>query len=610
VIKNDLNIKQKLSILPDSSGVYLMKDKNDVVIYIGKAKNIKKRVSSYFNKKHKDIKTEFLVNKIISFDTILTSCEDEALLLESNLIKKYNPKYNVNLKDGKRYPLLKLDIKSDYPNLSIVRKSNNDGALYFGPFPSGLAVSETLKTINKLFTLRKCHGREVKKRDRACLNYQIKTCQGPCSNNVDKDKYNEVVKEVILFLKGKTGSLIKELKEKMKCFSDRYDYENAAIIRDKIFALEKILEKQVAVSTDLFDKDVFGIAFENLCTALTILTVRKGILTGTRHYYFKKTIGSQEEIIDSFIRQYYKKYPILPDEVIIPVKIEETFKLKEFLKTYNIKTNLICPMRGEKKRLLDIAFENAKNALLEYNEANLKKKDILIKLKKSLKMNQLPNRIECIDNSNISGTQAVAGIIVFTDGQPDKSSYRKYKIKSVQGPDDYATMKEVLGRRFKKITQDNNNSINNDIESYPDLLIVDGGKGQLNSAVAILKELKIFSKFYTIGIAKKRDEELSDKIYIPNRVNPVNIPEDVLLFIQRIRDEAHRFAINYHRTIRDSGFTKSILDQIHGIGKKRKIMLLQTFKSIENIKNASLEELTSLKGITQKLAKEIKKSIS
>jgi len=603
------SLNDKLSGTPNDPGVYLMKDAEGKVIYVGKAKNLKKRLSSYFKQsgqkefRQTDLKTRVLVKKVLSFDTIITRTEKEALILESNLIKQYRPRYNVILKDDKRYPSLRLDIKSQYPSLNIVRKIEKNGAQYFGPFSSSQAVRQTLKIIHKTFKLRKCKTKELKQRSRPCLNYQIGACLAPCCLNVDNKTYNEIVKEVILFLKGRTPELIKKIKKQMTSAARDQDYERAAVLRDKIFALEKILEKQVAVTTDFKDRDVIAIADSPEISLIALLFVRGGYLVGKMHFSFTKTISTKAEMVSAFIRQYYEKTHFIPQEVLVPIPLEDTCVLEDWLTAINQKkVRILYPIRGEKTQLVKMAAHNAQNSLKDLTVSNDAAIDISVRLQKRLRMDKMPERIECFDNSSISGTEPVAGMVVFENGKPNKSLYRKYKIKTVDKQNDYAYMAEILTRRYGKGEKS---------KPYPDLLVVDGGKGHLNIAVSIIKKFKLEKNFEIIGIAKKDAArgETNDKVYQPGRANPVNFGRegDLLLFLQKIRDEAHRFAIFFHRKRRDKKSIHSVFDTVSGIGKKRKEILLKHFGSIDRISKATLEELISLPGIDRKIAEEIKK---
>ena len=603
-------IKGKLSKVSSQSGVYLMKNVHGKVIYVGKARNLKKRLASYFTRignttSQTDMKTEILIRNISDFDTIITDSEKEALILESNLIKRFKPRYNVILKDDKRYPSLRLDINNPYPNLVVVRKIAKDGALYFGPFSSSAAVQKTLKIIHKTFKLRKCKQKEFKRRTRPCLNYQIGSCLGPCCLEINSQVYDDIVKEVVLFLKGRTPDLIKKIKQDMISAANEHEYEKAAVLRDKMFALEETLSKQVAVTNDFIDRDVFGIARSDENSILTILFIRSGYLIGTRNFKFSNTMSTESEMIGEFIRQYYDSTRFVPKEILLPRPLEDAFLTEEMLSEIKgQKVKILSPKRGEKFRLIKLADQNANNSLRELIVEVAKDYQLLVRLQQRLKMDRIPIRIECFDNSSISGKDAVSCMVVFENGKPNKSLYRKYRLKTATAKDDYACMAEVLSRRYGKKTPS---------EPNPDILMVDGGKGQLSIAVSVLTSLKLEKNIQLISIAKRNEKkgETQDKIYKPGQANPVNLGRegDLILFLERIRDEAHRFAISFHRKRRIKTLMNSSLDSIQGVGKKRKLILLKHFKSIKKIRAATLEELSALPGISYKIAEKIKNSL-
>ncbi len=604
---NPTDLSKKLSGVPSSPGVYLMKDAEGKVIYVGKARNLKKRLGSYFSRdRHPDIKTGILIRKIATYETIITGTEQEALILESNLIKRHRPRYNVILKDDKRYPSLRLDIKARYPGLSIVRKPQKDGALYFGPFASPQAVYQTMRVINKTFRLRKCKTKGFKNRSRPCLNYQIGECLGPCCLDVDEDAYHEIVKEVILFLKGRTPDLIRKIRQDMMIAAEAQAYETAATLRDRLFALENILEKQISVTTDFKDRDVLGMVRTETFSLITILSVRGGHLLGSRHFHFMETLSSDSEMIGSFIRQYYEKQtPFVPKEILVPLLLEDSPLIEELLKRIKgEKVSILWPQKGEKARLVQMAVQNAEIGLKDLAASIASKTDMLLRLQRILKLGKIPERIECFDNSNISGSDPVAGMVAFDKGKPCKSLYRKYKIRTVTRPDDYAYMAEVLRRRCGKGEKS---------RPYPDLLMVDGGKGQLGIAVSIIKDIGLTGEFEMIGIAKKDEKkgETRDKIYKPGRSNPLNFGReaDLLFFLQQVRDEAHRHAISFHRKRRGKTAIQSVLDTIPGIGKKRQQTLLTHFGSIGKIRAASTEDISALPGMNRKLAELVKRKL-
>ncbi|MEN8688624.1 MAG: excinuclease ABC subunit UvrC [Desulfobacterales bacterium] len=599
------DLRGMLPHLPGEPGVYLMRDAAGAVIYVGKARSLRKRLSSYFSGSGKpDIKTAVLIKKIADIETIVTASEKEALILESNLIKRHRPRYNVILKDDKRYPSLRLDVTHPYPRLSIVRKPKKDGALYFGPYASAHAVRQTLKIINKTFKLRKCTNREFTIRTRPCLHCQMQGCLAPCCRDVKREEYTEMVREVVLFLKGRTPDLIRKIKAEMVAAAERQDFEKAARLRDKMFALERTVEKQVAVSTDVKDRDVIACARSAELSLVTLLFVRGGFLLGSRTFNFTAPIVDDPELISAFIRQYYETAQFIPNEILIPVFPEETTLLEEWLQAVKgTRVVLRRPRRGEKARLLAMAVQNAAKELEEHLARETDRGDLLQRLQKRLQLDRLPTRIECYDNSNLGGSAAVSSMVVFIDGEPDKNAYRRYRIRDVSGPDDYATMNEVLRRRLERDAT----------VPPPDLLIVDGGKGQLNIALAVVADLGLKGRFDLIGIAKKDAQrgETADKIFKPARANPVNFGReaDLLLFLQRIRDEAHRFAVAYHRKQRGKLALSSVLDVIPGVGKARKRALLKHFKSVRLIREASVEDLCCVKGIHRQLAQKIREHL-
>ncbi len=599
-------LNEKLNRVSCKPGVYMMKNASDAVIYVGKAANLKKRLASYFCKPWQtDAKTRVLVDQIVSFETIITGSEKEALILESNLIKKHKPRYNVVLKDDKRYPSLRLSISDPYPNLVIVRKIKNDGALYFGPFASAQAVRQTLHIIQKTFKLRKCKQKDPPKRSRPCLNFQINACIAPCCLEIDKQVYADIVQEVIMFLKGRTPDLIKKNRKEMMDAASLQDFERAAVLRDKIVAMEKTLERQVAMSADLKDRDVLAVARMPEHSVITQLSIRRGYLLGSRHFTFSEVLSTDEEMITAFIRQYYEKTPFIPKEILVPCPLEDAVFIEDGLKRIKgKKVRILWPKRGEKAHLIHMARQNAEIHLKELIASRSSTMEILNRLQKRLKMQRTPNRIECFDNSNLYGVDPVAGMVVFEKGEPKKAFYRKYIIKTVDQPDDYASMAEILKRRFGKGEKS---------KPYPDLLMVDGGKGQLNIAVSVTRELGLDEYFEIIGIAKKDETkgEVKDKIYKQGRADPVNLDRDpgLLLFLQRVRDEAHRYALSFQRKRRGVRSIRSALDDIPGIGARRKIALFHHFGSIEKIRHATPEELCALPEMNRRVAEAVHKAL-
>ncbi|MGD8252711.1 MAG: excinuclease ABC subunit UvrC, partial [Desulfobacterales bacterium] len=546
-----------------------------------------------------------LISKIKDFETIVTRTEKEALLLESNLIKRHRPRYNVVLMDDKRYPAIKLDSRHDFPNLTIVRKIANDGAMYFGPFSSANAVRQTLKVINRTFKLRKCKNREFSNRNRPCLHYQMGACLGPCVGLVDRKAYAQMVEEVILFLRGRTPQLIQRVRKRMKEAVDAQDYEQAAVLRDRMFALQKTIEDQVVVSADLKDRDVLALARSTDGAVVTLQTVRGGYLQGSRNFSFRNTLDTEGDFMGAFLKQYYDSAHTIPREILVIPCPSDRDLLSEWLQSrIGARVDIRCPARGAKRRLVDAARRNAEQELKARATAAREEKATLLRLQQRLLLSTVPGRIECYDNSNLAGDALVGVRVVFEGTRPVKKHYRTYRIDSVALPDDYGAMSEVLKRRFKSTSQDD----------LPDLLIVDGGKGQLNIAVSVIHDLGLEGQFGLAGIAKKdrTKGEDEDKVYLPGRSNPINLSRDadILFLIQRIRDEAHRFAIATHRKQRSKRFTDSELDTIPGVGPKRKRRLLAHFGSLEQIKGATVEGLTEVVGITPQLARRILNTLS
>ena len=605
-----LNVKEKLARTTHEPGVYLLKDAQGVIIYIGKARDLRKRLAAYFkNSGHMGLKTGVLVKKINDFDTIITGNEKEALILESNLIKRHRPRYNVILKDDKRYPSLRLDPKEKFPSFSIVRKIGEDDATYFGPFASAHAVRETLKTINKTFKLRKCRAKDFKTRTRPCLHCQMEGCLAPCCLDVDPRVYQEQVNEAMMFLKGRTTDLVAKIKTQMDAAAQAQEFEKAARLRDKMFSIERTIEKQIVVTTDFQDRDVFAIARAKRIALVTVLNVMGGFLKGTRHFSFEETLSDDEDSLGTFIRQYYEKTVSLPKEILVSIELQDAKLIEHWFRTVKRKkVKILNPKRGEKAKLMGLAVHNAENELQNLIAARTAEMELLLRLQNKLKLSRLPERIECFDNSNLSGAEPVASMVVFEKGKARKSAYRKFKIKAVNEPDDYAYMSEVLSRRLGKLNTQPG------AEPIPDLLMVDGGKGQLNIALAVIRELELESQFEIIAIAKKdkKKGETHDKIFKPRRTNPIIFGKDadLLLFLQRIRNEAHRFAITFHRKRRIKTSLQSELDAIPGIGKKRKAILLKHFKSIKKIREADSGELNALPGINRPAAEAVHKYLN
>jgi excinuclease ABC subunit C len=547
-----------------------------------------------------------MVARVADIETVVTASEKEALILESNLIKRHRPRFNVVLKDDKRYPSIRIDIKALHPKIEIVRKTPKDGAVYFGPFSSAHAVRQTVKLINKTFPLRKCSDRTLSHRTRPCIHHQMGQCLAPCCLPVDPKIYRGIVKEVILFLKGRTPELIKRIRRHMLKASAEQEFETAAALRDRMVALEKTIERQVTVTTDFLDRDVIGMSGNSEFRLVTVMTIRRGFLQGVRHFEIVHAAPEKGELVAQFLAQYYQQAHGIPVEVLVPELPDNNALLEETLSEWRQRrVKVRHPQRGEKRRLLEMAEKNSENILRERLQKATREAAVLEALKRRLNMDRIPTRIECFDNSNLAGTNPVSAMVVFVNGRPFKAGYRRFTIRTVSDPDDYASMAEVLSRRYGKISQSN---------PAPDLLLVDGGKGQVNIGVAVIDQLGLTGRFAVAGIAKKdaQKNEPEDKIYLPNRANPVNLGADgrLLLLLQQIRDEAHRFAVTFQRKKRTRKMVKSALDGVIGVGPKRKSILLKHFGSLKKIRAATVDELSGLPGINTALAEAIKRALS
>ncbi len=584
-----------IELLPEKPGVYLFKRK-EKILYIGKAKNLKKRVKSYFYNKKIDLKTSFLIKKIDNLEWIVTNNEIEALILENNLIKKHKPAYNIRLIDDKTYPYIKIDFTHDFPTIKITRSKNKGKAIYFGPYTSALKLKSVLKFIYKNFNIRKCTDKKFKNRNRPCLNFQINLCPAPCCNKISKKKYRENIKKVILFLKGKNKKLVSHLKKEMISFSNSLEFEKAAKIRDLILDLEAITENQVIESSDFFHKDIFYFFTNNENIYIQILRSRKGKVIESKFFHFNQKNTISNTLIEDFLSQFYILNKNIPDKIILNEKDE--FKLLKtfFEKKFNKKIDIIFPNKdSDDYSLLNIAKEN----LDENIKRNNLKHRIFFIIKEKLALKNIPFRIDAFDIATFQGKSSVGTRVVFVNGTPEKALYRKYNIKSVKENylDDFKMMYEVVSRSIKEYI---------DSDDYPDLILIDGGKGQLNIAVKALIENHLIYKIDVISIAKEKNDKI-DKIYIPNRKNFINLSKhnDIINFFMKIRDEVHRFSVDFHQAKEESKNLKSKLLEIEGIGEKRAKELLKYFGSIDKIKKASFNELQNLPFLNSKVAKNI-----
>ncbi len=605
-MKASADLQDKLDTLPSGPGVYLMKDATGNILYVGKGKDLRKRVFSYFREKeHQSPKTRVLVSKISDVEFILTGSEKEALILESNLIKRHRPRYNVLLRDDKRYLVLRLDPKEEYPRLSLVRRIRKDGAHYFGPYASANAVRQTLKVLHGMFPLRQCSGTKFRQRARPCLNHQMGRCLGLCVGAISPEEYGPVVEEAVLFLKGRTQDLHEKLRQEMERAADRLEFEKAAMYRDRLNAVEKTLEKQLMVSARFRDQDVVGTheAGDNL--GLAVLFVRGGRMVGSRCFVFKKPQSSSSEVVRAFILQYYEAGKPIPEELLISEPLVEQELLAEWLSDLKGKrVGVRLPQRGEGRQLLAMAAHNAANYLRSEMTRATDPMPALDRLRQRLGLESIPHRLECIDISNFRGKFPVGSLVVFRDGEPDKSAYRRYRIKTVDRIDDTAMMAEVLDRRFTDVRKE---------QVLPDLLVVDGGKAQLNQALAVLRELELADLVPVVALAKKpktttqAEANGTDRLYLPGRKNPLELKKDppLLFLLSRLRDEAHRFAISYYQKRHRKQTLRSRLDEIRGIGPKRRRDLILHFGSVKRLAEAQVEEISQVPGISHTLADSI-----
>ena len=601
--------KKVLESLPSSPGVYLLKDKKGRSLYIGKAKNLKIRLRSYLTQnigKDQRPQIPYLMQEICDLDYFITQNERDALLLENSLIKQKKPKYNIRLKDDKNYASLRLDPREKFPKLTYTRRVLRDRAMYYGPFASGQALRQTKRLIHKIFPLRDCTDEKFKRHStRPCLNYYMKLCLGPCAGKVDKGGYGEVVEQTKMFLKGERKEIIRLLCTNMNKASEELRYEDAAHYRDQIELLEKHLGVDLHISSSLMDKDIVGFYRDAQFVEFVVLFSRGGAIIDMAEYSFNNAAWEDEEILREFIEQLYGGERFIPQEIISPFRFEGVEALREWLsEKRGKKIRITVPKRGANLKLLELARRNAEESFRRRSTEKQKEHSLLQRVKDSLSLSKLPFSIECFDISNIQGNIAVASMVRFEDGKPAKSRYRRYRIKAVFGANDYAMMYEVLQRRLKRAEQ-------KDWE-LPDLILIDGGKGQLNIVHQVLSELGFLDEVKLASIAKGREEGEIDKIYIPGRKDPVPLTKNSqeLLFLMRIRNEAHRFAITYHKKLRAKKAFESQLDFIKGVGKRRRETLLKHFGSISGIRGASIEEISSVHGMNRRIAQEIKRYLT
>lgn len=602
-------IKEILENIPSSSGVYLMKDKSGKIIYVGKAKVLKNRVRQYFqNTDQKDPKTRALVSRISNIETIITKTEAEALILENTLIKMHRPRYNILLKDDKTYPYIKITVQNEFPGIEITRNISKDGSKYFGSYVKPSDIRKSIELLRKIYPIRTCKKKiSCKNTQRPCLYYHIRLCSGPCAGKIDQESYNEIVKEVCRFLEGRHDEVINSLEEKMNKYADEMEYEKAAAIRDKLASIRNITAKQLVLSTKMEDRDLCALVRDKINSMVVVLFVRAGKLVGKNAGLLENTYDmSDAEVMETFISQFYGNGREIPDEILISHTVSNIEMLQTWLRGLREKSvKLIRPVRGEKKAQIDMALKNAQEEFERYKTvvyaARKSREKALAKLAEYLELEEIPERIEAYDISNTGGQGMVGGMVVFRDGSPAPDNYRKFEIKSIDSQNDYACMQEVLFRRLKRLID---LSSDKSFGEKPDLILVDGGIGHVHAAQEILDELGM--NIPVLGMAK--DDRHQTSTLISDSVNIVLGSEpDLYNFISKIQHEVHRFAIRYHRQMRQESQKKSQLDDIPGIGPAKKKLLLKEFGSLKRIRAATVEQLCQVKGINRKLADEIKR---
>ncbi|MBP9040971.1 MAG: excinuclease ABC subunit UvrC [Anaerolineaceae bacterium] len=606
------HLKGILDTLPLKPGCYMMKNAAGEVIYVGKAVNLRNRVRSYFQERaDMDLKTSRLVSQINDLEWIVVGSELEALILEMNLIKKHRPRFNVRLKDDKRYPYIKVHLADPFPKVTVTRQMMKDGSRYFGPYTSVWAVHQTLDLLRHIFTYLTCDREITGKDPRPCLYYDIKLCSGPCIGAISQQEYNQLITDLCAFLDGYTDPIVSRLQSEMTTAAEALNFEKAAQLRDQLHSIERVVEKQKVITSDQTNSDVLAIARSNNEACIQVFFIRNGKLLGREYFVMEGTEEiSDNEVMAEFLKQFYAEAAVIPDQVLLPNEVEEAQIIRQWLDTRKggQKVEISVPKNGTAQELVAMATENAVETLQalrsQWEADKSKQTQALTELQQALNLPEPPNRIECYDISNTQGTASVGSMVVFEQGTPSKNLYRHFNIKTVTGPDDFASMEEVLTRRFKRwqaaqekqqvgVKPDPSFSV------LPDLLMVDGGKGQLGRAVAVLQEFGLDQNVPVVGLAKQQEE-----LFQPHKSDSVILPRHSqgLYLIQRIRDEAHRFAITAHRKARGKIGVASRLDAIPGIGPKRRKALLEKFGSFESIRQATLEELMQVPGINEEIA--------
>ena len=616
----DTEMRERLASVPGRPGVYLFKDASSRFLYVGKAANLRNRLRSYFGTPYGMVpKIRRMVQRANDFEFVVTDSESEALILENTLIKRHRPPFNTRLRDDKTYPYIKIDLSEEFPQVYFTRRVLNDGARYFGPFASAGSVRKTLDLLKKLFPYRSCTKTITGTDARPCLEYYIHRCVAPCVGYADQKDYREVIEQVLMFLDGKTGGVVRQLNRRMTQAANSLDFERAGRIRDQVQAIERVSEEQKMVSLRSQDMDVIAMAQERNEAWVEAFFIRKGKLVGRDHFIMD---GVQDEeggkVLANFIQQFYDRASYVPPLVLIQHEVDETPLLTEWLSARRgASVSLHVPLRGEKRKLVSLVAENASQGLSMTRVRRLAGQGALetalTEIQEALSLPRLPNRIECYDISNIHGTDAVGSMVVFQNGAPRKEHYRRFKIKSVDAIDDFAMMREMLRRRFARMATQEGNDSNDSSETetgegawgnVPDLVLIDGGKGHLSAVQGVFLEMGISTDRVPLASLAKQEEEL----FVPHNPDPTILPRNSqgLFLVQRVRDEAHRFAITYHQRLRSKRQTQSGLDTVKGIGPKRRRQLIQRFGSVQGIREASMEELTAVPGMTVALAQNVK----
>ena len=612
--------KERLRATPARPGVYLMRDGHGNVLYVGKAASLRHRLGSYFQSQSGlEPKVRAMVSKVHDFEFIVTESESEAFILENNLIKEHRPPYNARLKDDKSYPFLKIDVSEDFPQVYITRRVARDGARYFGPFANAGSVRRTLSLLKKLFPYRSCTKQITGDDPRPCLDYYIHRCAGPCIGAVDKEGYAEIIDQVILFMDGKTGRVVKGLTRRMAEAADTLEFEKAAVLRDQLQAIEKVQEGQKVLHLSSENLDVIAAAAGQREAWVEVFFIRMGKLIGRDHFIMAGTQDDEpDKILTAFVKQFYDATPYVPPRILVQHPLEDSGAIGEWLRTKrDSHVRITVPQRGEKRKLVQMVAENAAQGLeqlaVKQMTDSARLDEAMTELQEALSLPRPPQRIECYDISTIQGTNSVGGMAVFEDGKPQPAHYRRFTIKNVSGIDDYSMMREVLARRFKRLAKSNSSSeesgrstkVSRDGKAWgiiPDLVLIDGGRGHLGAALQVFLELGVDS-VPLASIAKENEE-----IFVPEVPEPIVLPRTSqgLFLVQRLRDEAHRFAVTFHRQRRSKRSISSELDLVPGIGPKRRRMLVRRFGSVKGIKEAVLEDIAAVPGMTMKLARSVK----